>query len=350
MINANRQEISGFEMDVGDQTFGLDSQLVTRIEVQESLEQLSMCTATISAEEPQENDEPAFEIGQAIRIGLGFGDDIRDVFEGDVVSLEPQFPEAGPVVLELRGYDRMHRLRTGRKTRFFENALDSDAVAEIAQEAGLEADIEPTKPERAYIAQRNVTDMEFVTMLARRNHYRAEVRGDTLIFRKPDQGSSASLSLAWGESLRSCDMRLNGLQQVGEVVVRGWDAKNKRAIIGHASSGDIAPTGGSDFGMGQTEKQLGKRTETLVDVQVDSQAEADAIARAVLERRARGFAVGSAVSHGHADLRPGVSVSLEGINRFSGLYFVTATHHILTRDGGFVTRFEFEGSATGGQS
>ena len=40
----------------------------------------------------------------------------------------------------------------------------------------------------------------------------------------------------------------NSGQQVQNVVVRGWDIKQKKEIVGKASISDVAPIGGGEMG------------------------------------------------------------------------------------------------------
>jgi len=49
----------------------------------------------------------------------------------ETTSIEPSFGK-GISAIEIRGYDRLHRLRFGKKRRTFTNMKDSDIISTIA--------------------------------------------------------------------------------------------------------------------------------------------------------------------------------------------------------------------------
>ncbi|MGB4868916.1 MAG: hypothetical protein WBP47_02670, partial [Candidatus Promineifilaceae bacterium] len=63
---------------------------------------------------------------------------------GEITALEPRFEEGMVAELLVRGYDKSHRLYRETKSRAFLNKKDSDLAADIAQAAGLQADVEST--------------------------------------------------------------------------------------------------------------------------------------------------------------------------------------------------------------
>lgn len=78
-------------------------------------------------------------------------------------------------------------------------------------------------------------------------------------------------------------------EQVDEVIVRGWDPKEKKEIVGKAESGNLYPdieeskdgkTWASDFGRGK---------KIIVDEPVVSQSEADVLASARLDEVSGAF-------------------------------------------------------------
>src|SRR5215831_4717379 len=85
----------------------------------------------------------------------------RPIFDGETVELEPGFSH-GTHHLVIRAFDRLHRLSRGRKVRSFQNVTDSDVAQRMAREAGLQADVEPTKQVHEYLFQNNQTNYEFL--------------------------------------------------------------------------------------------------------------------------------------------------------------------------------------------
>jgi uncharacterized protein len=71
-------------------------------------------------------------------------------------------------------------------------------------------------------------------------------------------------------------------------------------------------------------------------VPVSSQEEADAIAKALLEDLAMSYIVGEGQCKGHADLKPGIVVTINANDdkRFNGKYYITGCSHRYTHKSG----------------
>jgi phage protein D len=73
--------------------------------------------------------------------------------------------------LTVRGFDRLHRLMRGRKSRTFVKQKDSDIVSKIVQDAGLTADATDSRVTYEHVYQHNQTDWEFLRVRAQRIGY-----------------------------------------------------------------------------------------------------------------------------------------------------------------------------------
>jgi len=86
-------------------------------------------------------------------------------------------------------------------------------------------------------------------------------------------------------------------------------------------------------------------TLTITDQPVSTQAEADQLARSVLEEIALDYITGEAVAHGNPALRVGAVVELTGLGRrFSGAYYVTRVRHVW--DGQYLTHLQVRRNAS----
>ena len=82
------------------------------------------------------------------------------------------------------------------------------------------------------------------------------------------------------------------------------------------------------------------KIEIVATKPIESQAEADTLAKQTLEGIAKDMLKGSGSVVGLPDLRAGGIVEIDGMGqRFSGRYFVTSTTHTIG-DGGYSTQFE----------
>ena len=294
-------------------------------------------------------DSDTFKIGAEVEIQMSRGEGVKSVLKGEVTSLEVDVDtEAGPI-FTVRGYDRAHRLHRGRKTRSFLNQTDSDIVTRVASEAGLSARVENTGVLHQFVWQHNQTDWEFVKERAARHGYEVFVDGRNLYFQKPKNGQIEAPPQAYGQSLLSFHVTLSTQFQASEVIVRGWDPTNKKAIIGRATRGSLAPQVGH--------RKSGKETTStafsiepkvfVVDRPVASQGEADRIAQAVFDEIDGMFIQAEGTCLGEPDLKPRTTVQISGLGvRFSGKYYVTSATHRLTRDEGYTTEFVVSGRQT----
>ena len=117
---------------------------------------------------------------------------------------------------------------------------------------------------------------------------------------------------------------------------RGWDAKEKREIVGRAGVGDeTAVMGDRQSGAAASRNAFGDAPEVVGERPVQTQAEADQLAAARFNDLALAYIEGEGVCRGNARLRAGETVKLGGLGqRFSGTYYVTATtHHYASRHG-----------------
>lgn len=340
------REVSRFKVAIGATIFESEERVLAKFEVDDQVDRLSMFTAWFNFNPERRERLRPVEVGQTFEGAVGYGREFKTLLAGEVTALELELTESGSMLVA-RGYDRMHRLRTGRKTRTFENVRDSDVVVKIAKEAGLEPKVASTAEVRPYIAQRNLTDMEFVYALARKNFCLARVEDRTLVFDRPGHGQEVVLELQWGRDLREFNLRVNGLDQVSTVVVRGWDDRDKQPIVGRATAADVVGTGGQRLGLDVVAQAFGARHETVVDVPVDSQNHANLLARAVLNERAQSYVAGEGVTRGDPALRAGTSVRVAGVDRFSGDYYITGSRHLVDSRLGYQTTFQFRGNALG---
>ena len=185
------------------------------------------------------------DIGKEVNIAVAFGKDApEELIDGEVTTIESTCEEAEGALTIVRGYDRSHRLASGRKTRTFEGMTYSDIVKKVAGDGGLTPEVDSTQGVHEHVLQANVSDLEFLYSLARVTGFECRVEGKKLLFKKPTESSSAPsegdyvtedpTKLVFGRNLLSFDGRMSAVGQVTEVNVHGWDPANKEEIVGTA--------------------------------------------------------------------------------------------------------------------
>ncbi len=194
-------------------------------------------------------DDALFSVGNEVEVQMGYVDALETLLIGEITSLEPEFQAGVPPIVTVRGYDRRHRLFRGRKTRSFTQVKDSDIAGQIASALGLTAQATDTGVTLDYVLQHNQTDMAFLQDRALRIGYEVVVEEKTLFFRPRQNAASETITLARDRDLLEFYPCLTTLSQVGQMTVRGWNVKDKAAIVGQAGAGDVGSTmGGNSSG------------------------------------------------------------------------------------------------------
>jgi phage protein D/phage baseplate assembly protein gpV len=268
------------------------------------------------------------------------------LLKGEITALEPDFQEGMTAELSVRGYDKSHRLHREVKTKTFLNVKDSDIASQIAQDGGLQAQVDTTSTVYNHVFQHNQTDMEFLAQRAWRIGFESFVSEGKLHFRKPPDGD-AQTTVKWGDDLLTFRPRMTLAEQVDEVIVKGWDAKKQEAIVGQAQNGKLYPKIGDSKDGAQWANTFGTGKQIIVDQPVISQAEADALAEARLNEISGAFIEADGEAFRRPDIKAGEKIKLEALgNRLSGTYLVTNATHIYSEEG-LKTNFTVRGARTG---
>jgi len=293
-------------------------------------------------------DDPMFDEGGAVEIDFGYRDRTSPVASGEITGLEPSFPEAAPPTLTVRGYDRRHRLMRARRTRSFANMKDSDIAAQLASQANLRPRAEDSKVTLPYVLQSNQTDLEFLSARARRINFEVVAVDRELHFRPRKIADEPTMTLRREIELLEFHPRLSTLGQAADLEVRGWNPKTKQQIVAKAAVGDeTGLMAGSASGPSTSGRAFDVGGSARVRSPVQSQDEADAIAKAAFAEMALGYIRAEGVCIGEPRLRAGQVVKIEGVGeRFSGAYYLTTVEHSFNVRRGYRTRFSARRNAT----
>lgn len=266
------------------------------------------------------------------------------LLDGEVTAVEAEFSSTGTFTT-VRGYDQSHRLFRGRHTAAYTQTTASDAARRCARNAGLRPGrIEPSSTVYDHISQRNQTDWEFLSGLARGIGYRVGVHDGALDFAPPVAADTAPgsdpqnpLVLEFGTDIIRLRSAITAAEQVGQVEVRGWDTATKQPIVGTAAAATSASEL-ADVTPSSLAGTFGNRTHVVGDRGVRSQAEADTAARARSAAIAGGYAEVDALCSGNPTLKAGIAVSLNNLGApFDGKFVLTSVRHNYDATTGYTT-------------
>jgi phage protein D len=377
-------EIEGADPQIMD-AFKRD---ILQIAVEESLHLPGMFTIVVnhpyassdSESKPWRYDD-LLQMGKTVKLGFvasttqaaEFDEAQRDyILEGEITAIETHFTSNTQAPIVVRGYDISHRLHRGRHNRSFQNRTDSDIIGELAEEAGIAAQVHASGKPHDYVFQENQTNMEFMRERAARIGFELFVQNGKLHFRPPSAGEL--LQLCWLRDFESFRVRVTTAEQVSAVEVRGWDYRNKgqqeivamaprkpelpppptlkdetglNPVVPPPNLSTITETG---FGAGSASSKFGKNPRPakmiVVDQPVFTPAEADIMADALWQELGCEFVYADAQSPGNPNIRVGKVVELNNMGRYNGKYYITETRH-LYHEGSYRTEFSVRGLRSG---
>jgi phage protein D/phage baseplate assembly protein gpV len=293
------------------------------------------------------------EIGKKVKISTALRNDSPEpLIDGEVTSVEADYDTLGARAI-VRGYDLSHRLNAGRKTKTFQNVKLSDVARQLASAAGLRAEVDDSGGTVEHLLQPNLSDLDFLYALARRIGFDCWVDGAKLHFKRPTKSSAAPgtgevgtenpVQLVWSDNLLEFQARVSAVAQVSEIKVRGWDVRNKKAVIGQAnvSATNAQLTDGPS--PAALAGKVGGQTLVVVDRPVGTQEAADALASAKAEQVGSAAFEATAVAIGSPKLKAGTAVSISGVDpTLEGKWVISSTRHEFGA-GPYRTHLEFSG-------
>lgn len=338
----NQYYAPDFEVKVQGLTMEADvKQAVISLSYDNNLDQADMFQIQLNNADMRFTDSALFSVGKDVEIHMGYVGNLKPMMLGDIVSVQPSFPESGASTITITGYDRSHRLRHNQKTRSFHYTMANLIAAQIAAENLLIPVIDPVAEPLETITQ-NGSDMNFLQQLARRTFFETYVHWDKLYFRFPRPQTEA-VYLEWGKNLASFNPRLSTSGQVGLISLQDYDQKLAQTIVG------LVPVIATDFNLDSIVDRMGDTiidqltlfgTKCMSDETVRSFPDALTFAKSVLEEILEGMFEGSGSTIGIPELRAGEMIDVSGIGkRFSGKYRLRKVTHIID-GGGYRSNFE----------
>jgi phage protein D len=292
------------------------------------------------------SDGPLQE-GQRIDIALGYGQDMRPVFSGSIVSVGADLDDGGGFMIHVQGFDALHEAsRESDYERFLDQESDSVIIAKIAAGVlGLPNSSIVLKGGRSRPRfKQNVSALQFLEELAGEYGCMFWVENETLYFR-PEREGGLPVELRRGIDLISLSVRLSTAGQVAEVEARSSSTSQKTQIVAVARASVSFPGIGklSAAGVEQTTRGASGNARKVLHANIDAttQEEAQRYAEAELRRLRMNLVTGDGATIGNPEIRVGtvLSFSEADLGRFHGHYFVDSVRHDLN-ESGYRTSFQ----------
>jgi uncharacterized protein len=317
------------------------------------------------------SDKDTFNPWQDVELFMGYyrngNDELARMLVGEIVRMTPSFPESGPSTLTVHCVNLLQRFRTSQVTKDYVQKKDSwiarDLVQSIAKEVrqtvpSLELQVEDEEINRNLANEKEIQHLavqrqyaiNFLLDRSRQIGYDLWLDMDenptssrrlvTLHYAPSRYLQKPTYVIEWGKSLINFQPSFATSNLPDKVIVRSWNPTLKKKFEGTASRTDLQQDNVIDpvKDMEAQQGPLAKKTEIVTNLVVQSDDEALKAAHDRLVVLSQKMIEGKGKTVGLPDLRSGRKVRIKGLGRFSGLYSVNSTTHVLG-DSGYTTDF-----------
>jgi uncharacterized protein len=287
-------------------------------------------------------DGKVLEFGKTIAVYAGDARQPREIFRGAITGLEGVFPQDAAPELVVLAEDALQRARMARRTAVHDHAAIAGLARKLASDLSLTPRISGLGDDLGTQVQMNESDLAFLRRLCADRDADLQVVENELHVSPRADVRRGTVELQLRGQLISARVLADLSQQVTKVTAAGWDpVQGERVSV--TSTGAHAGPGKGRRGADALNAALGDRGEHVREIAVLNEAEAQALADAVFDRRARRFVVVDATAQGNPQIRVGTHVTLKGLGpRFDNTYYVVRATHRYDTVSGYLTHFEAE--------
>jgi phage protein D len=278
------------------------------------------------------------------RLAIYAGDEMqpREIFRGVVSAIEAEFPESGAAELVLLADDALQNARLARRSKTYDDLALATLARDVATALSLTPRITGFTESIGVQVQLNESDLAFLRRMLDRYDGDLQVVGTELHVSPRKDVSRGTVDLAFGSQLRSARFVVDLAHQVTEVTTAGWDVDGGRRVTGTSRGKNLGP-GSGRAGKDVLADKLTRRSEHVGFPPVRTGGEAQAVADAAFDARARRFVVAHGTAEGNPRIRVGAQVAIAGVShRFDNTYYVVQACHRFDLDRGYETDFEAE--------
>lgn len=281
------------------------------------------------------SNEDTLKPGNEITVQLGYHGEVETVFTGIIVKHAIKVRQQGASVLVIEAKDKAIKLTGTRKSAYFIDKTDSDAIEELA--GGLETDVETTTVTHKQLMQFDATDWDFICTRAEANGMLVLTDDGTLTVKKPSTDGESVLTATYGANIFEFEAEMDARRQVQQITSQSWDYTQQqleRSDAGSASFSENGNLASDDLASVMGAQVSLSHPGHLTQEQLQDWADAHAL------RNQLSKAVGRVRIEGNAEVKPGTMIKLDGVgDRFNGDVFVSGVLH--TYDGNWLTDIQF---------
>lgn len=336
-------------VEVGGMDYPMLNANIQSIRMQESQGGLSVAELTVSDWVPRADGSAGYGgdsgsplvLGAGLRIFMGAAAvHAGEIFDGQIIAVESEIAPDRPPMLTVIAEDRLFSARRKRQSRLLEQKSPADLATQIAEDHGLEAEIRDglETPVCDWIQQEE-SDLAFLRRVLTRFDADVQIVGAKLQVGRISVNQRSAVTLAVGATLLRTRITADLAHQVTSATLSSFDPATGETVSG------VANTQGCGPGSGRTGTEILNSDFAAIPLPLGrhgpmTQAEADSIAQAEYDRRARALVTATGTAIGTSELRVGTWLTLEGVNpQFANVYAVSQCTHRFNNTDGYRTDF-----------
>jgi Rhs element Vgr protein len=279
--------------------------------------------------------------GKKIVIKLGYDGDNKQVFKGIITRQSVQVKGNGNSQLTVECKDEAVKMSVGRKSRYFENVKDSEAIEQLIKGyKGLEADAKQTNVTHKELVQHHVTDWDFLLLRAEANGLLVSVEDGKVKTFKPDTSAEPALQASYGSSIMEFEAEMDARNQWKQVKAISWDYSNQQLFSADTEeANDIRQPG--NLSGAQLADAINLSEYELHHSGHITEQELKLWSDGVMMRSRLAKIRGRVKITGFSAIKPGDMIKLDGVgDRYNGNALVTAVKHDIG-NGSWETNIQF---------
>lgn len=290
--------------------------------------------------------EPAFGAGSDLKLGAAievYAGDVQapvEIFRGKVSAIEHVYTMGGAPEFVALAEDALQAARLARRSQIYTDMSPADVVRQVAGALNLQPVITGLSSPTDTWAQINESDLAFLRRLLARFDADLQIVGEELQVSPRGDVARGEVELTLFGQLMSARAIADLSQQATATSASGWNPVDGSAVTHEATQITHSGPGAGRSGVSWLDEAFGARSEHVGHLAVSSQAEAEAVATAALDQRARRFVRLEGMSVGNPAIRVGTTVAVSGLSpQFDNRYYVSAATHLYDQSMGYRTGF-----------
>lgn len=179
-----------YELSIGGKK--LDSRrmaLIEEVTVEDNLTGSDLLVITVNDPDFEFIEDDIFVEERTVTFKGGWSDDRSVEFEGYISVIDIDFPDTGSPRLFIHCMDNSHLMNRKKKKRTWNKKKASDVAKAIFAEYGFKIDVDDTGKVEETISQSNMTDIQFLIDLAKKQ------KDDFIVYVEKDKGYFKKLNL-----------------------------------------------------------------------------------------------------------------------------------------------------------